>query len=78
VKLLPLAEISNGSARVTECLPGSQRIVVAHFAEQACVDEDHAPHMPRDLDFTAAAAVPLAGLTALQALRDAGAARRTR
>jgi NADPH:quinone reductase-like Zn-dependent oxidoreductase len=40
------------------------------FAEQACVDEDHAAHMPRDLDFTAAAAVPLAGLTALQALRD--------
>jgi NADPH:quinone reductase-like Zn-dependent oxidoreductase len=39
------------------------------FAEQACVDEDHAAHMPRDLDFTAAAAVPLAGLTALQALR---------
>jgi alcohol dehydrogenase len=40
------------------------------FAEQACVDEDHAALMPRDLDFTAAAAVPLAGLTALQALRD--------
>jgi NADPH:quinone reductase-like Zn-dependent oxidoreductase len=40
------------------------------FAEQACVDEDHAAQMPRDLDFTAAAAVPLAGLTALQALRD--------
>jgi NADPH:quinone reductase-like Zn-dependent oxidoreductase len=40
------------------------------FAEQACVDEGHAAHMPRDLDFTAAAAVPLAGLTALQALRD--------
>jgi NADPH:quinone reductase-like Zn-dependent oxidoreductase len=40
------------------------------FAEQACVDEDHAAHMPRDLDFTTAAAVPLAGLTALQALRD--------
>src|SRR6202048_4343081 len=40
------------------------------FAEQACVDEIHAAHMPRDLDFTAAAAVPLAGLTALQALRD--------
>jgi NADPH:quinone reductase-like Zn-dependent oxidoreductase len=40
------------------------------FAEQACVDEDHAAPMPRDLDFTAAAAVPLAGLTALQALRD--------
>src|SRR6202035_1811668 len=40
------------------------------FAEQACVDEDDAAQMPRDLDFTAAAAIPLAGLTALQALRD--------
>jgi NADPH:quinone reductase-like Zn-dependent oxidoreductase len=40
------------------------------FAEQACVDEDDAAHMSRNLDFTAAAAVPLAGLTALQALRD--------
>jgi NADPH:quinone reductase-like Zn-dependent oxidoreductase len=40
------------------------------FAEQACVDEDDAAHMPRNLDFTAAAGVPLAGLTALQALRD--------
>jgi NADPH:quinone reductase-like Zn-dependent oxidoreductase len=40
------------------------------FAEQACIDEDDAAHMPRNLDFTAAAAVPLAGLTALQALRD--------
>jgi len=37
------------------------------FAEQACVDDDDAAHMPRNLDFTAAAAVPLAGLTALQA-----------
>jgi NADPH:quinone reductase-like Zn-dependent oxidoreductase len=40
------------------------------FAEQACVEEDHAAPMPRDLDFAAAAAVPLAALTALQALRD--------
>jgi NADPH:quinone reductase-like Zn-dependent oxidoreductase len=40
------------------------------FAEQACVDEVHAAHMPRNLDFADAAAVPLAGLTALQALRD--------
>src|SRR3984885_13767102 len=38
------------------------------FAEQACVDEVHAALMPRDLDFADAAAVPLAGLTALQAL----------
>jgi NADPH:quinone reductase-like Zn-dependent oxidoreductase len=40
------------------------------FAEQAGVEEDDAAYMPRNLDFTAAAAVPLAGLTALQALRD--------
>jgi NADPH:quinone reductase-like Zn-dependent oxidoreductase len=40
------------------------------FAEEACVDDDYAALMPRELDFTAAAAVPLAGLTALQALRD--------
>jgi NADPH:quinone reductase-like Zn-dependent oxidoreductase len=40
------------------------------FAEQACVDESVAAAMPRSLDFAAAAAVPLAALTALQALRD--------
>src|ERR1700688_4437646 len=40
------------------------------FAEQACVDEDHAAHMPRDLDFTAAAGVPLPGLTALAGFKD--------
>jgi NADPH:quinone reductase-like Zn-dependent oxidoreductase len=40
------------------------------FAEQACFDEDDAAHMPHNLGFAAAAAVPLAGLTALQALRD--------
>jgi alcohol dehydrogenase len=40
------------------------------FAEQACVDEHRAALMPANLDYTAAAAVPLAGLTALQALRD--------
>jgi NADPH:quinone reductase-like Zn-dependent oxidoreductase len=40
------------------------------FAEQACVDEDNAALMPANLDFSDAAAVPLAALTALQALRD--------
>lgn len=40
------------------------------FAEQACIDEDHAALIPPCMDFTAAAAAPLAGLTALQALRD--------
>jgi NADPH:quinone reductase-like Zn-dependent oxidoreductase len=40
------------------------------FADYALVHEDHAAHMPASLDFPPAAAVPLAGLTALQALRD--------
>lgn len=40
------------------------------FAEQAVVQEDHLAKMPASLTFEAAAAVPLAALTALQALRD--------
>lgn len=40
------------------------------FAEFAAVPEDVLAAMPATLDFDAAAAVPLAGLTALQALRD--------
>ena len=40
------------------------------IAEFAVVHQDHAAPMPASLDFPAAAAVPLAALTALQALRD--------
>jgi NADPH:quinone reductase-like Zn-dependent oxidoreductase len=40
------------------------------FAEQACVEEEYAAHAPSNVDATTAAAVPLAALTALQALRD--------
>lgn len=40
------------------------------FAEQVAVDEACVARMPADLDFATAAAVPLAALTALQALRD--------
>jgi NADPH:quinone reductase-like Zn-dependent oxidoreductase len=40
------------------------------FAEQVCVDEDHAARIPQDLDFATAAALPPAGLTALQASPD--------
>lgn len=40
------------------------------FAEYAVIHEDHAARMPASLDFPSAAAVPLAALTALQALRD--------
>jgi len=40
------------------------------LAEQAVVHEEHLAKMPASLSFEAAAAVPLAALTALQALRD--------
>jgi NADPH:quinone reductase-like Zn-dependent oxidoreductase len=44
--------------------------IMGAFAEYAVVHEDHMARMPRSLDFPAAAAVPLAALTALQAIRD--------
>jgi NADPH:quinone reductase-like Zn-dependent oxidoreductase len=44
--------------------------IMGAFAEYAVVHEDHAARMPMSLGFPAAAAVPLAALTALQALRD--------
>jgi alcohol dehydrogenase len=40
------------------------------FAEYAVVAEEHCAPIPPALDFVQAAAIPLAGLTALQALRD--------
>jgi NADPH:quinone reductase-like Zn-dependent oxidoreductase len=40
------------------------------FAETACVDEGIVAKKPQSVDFVYAAAVPLAALTALQALRD--------
>lgn len=40
------------------------------FADSAVVPETFLARMPASLDFAAAAGVPLAGLTALQALRD--------
>jgi NADPH:quinone reductase-like Zn-dependent oxidoreductase len=44
--------------------------IMGAFAEYAVVHEDHAAQMPASLDFPSAAAVPLAALTALQALRN--------
>lgn len=40
------------------------------FAQFAIVQQDHAAVIPKGIDFTTAAAIPLAGLTALQVLRD--------
>jgi len=43
--------------------------IMGAFAEFAVVHEDHTARMPASLDFPPAAAMPLAALTALQALR---------
>lgn len=40
------------------------------FAEQACIDESVAAHAPKSISLEDAAALPLAALTGLQALRD--------
>ncbi len=42
------------------------------FAEYACAAEDHLALKPANVSFEAAAAVPIAALTALQGLRDKG------
>lgn len=45
---------------------------VGAFAEYACTSENHVALKPANLTFEAAAAIPVAALTALQALRDKG------
>lgn len=80
---LPMVAGNELSGIVEACGPGVTRFAVGDrvfarvdkralgaFAEYACVAETLAAHMPRSIDFATAAAVPLAGLTALQALRD--------
>ncbi len=42
------------------------------FADYVCAREDRLAHKPANLSFEAAAAVPIAALTALQGLRDQG------
>ena len=55
--------------RATACSRVDKDIMGA-FADYAVIHEDHAALMPGSLDFLPAAAVPLAALIALQALRD--------
>jgi NADPH:quinone reductase-like Zn-dependent oxidoreductase len=60
---------------VTRFRPGDEvygEIDGGAFAEYACVHEDVLGPKPADLTFEQAAAVPMAGLTALQGLRDRG------
>src|SRR5882757_2411769 len=46
------------------------KLKLGAFAEYAAVDESFAARMPQSLDFEDAAGLPLAGLTALQGLRE--------
>ena len=64
-------------ANVKQFRPGDEVFGVATgssggFAEYACASEDRLALMPSNLSFEAAAAVPVAALTALQGLRDKG------
>ncbi len=64
-------------AKVKKFQPGDEVFGVAAgskggFAEYACAAEDHLALKPASLSFEAAAAVPVAALTALQGLRDKG------
>ena len=60
---------------VTQFQPGDEVFGIATgggFAEYACAAENTCALKPANLSFEAAAAVPVAALTALQGLRDAG------
>ncbi|PYS91418.1 MAG: alcohol dehydrogenase [Acidobacteria bacterium] len=59
---------------VTQFQPGDEVFGVSSgaFAEYVCVDEKKLALKPVNLTFEQAAAVPIAGLTALQGLRDKG------
>jgi NADPH:quinone reductase-like Zn-dependent oxidoreductase len=64
-------------ATVTQFRPGDEVFGVSAgsvggFAEYACAAEDNLALKPANLSFEAAAAVPMAALTALQSLRDKG------
>ncbi len=52
--------------------PGKPMLELGSFAEYVCVSEDSVVLKPADLTFEQAAAVPMAGLTALLGLRDKG------
>lgn len=68
--------IESCGANVTAFKPGDRIFArvpkdrMGAFAEYAVVPASHIAILPQSLDFETAAGVPLAGLTALQALRD--------
>lgn len=67
--------VEAAGAGVTSFKPGDEvfgDIGYGGFAEYACAAEDRLAPKPAGLTFEDAAAAPMAGLTALQGLRDAG------
>jgi alcohol dehydrogenase len=69
-------EVSQVGPGVTKFVPGDRvfarvdKFTLGAFAEFATVDQHLLAGIPEELDFGQAAGLPLAGLTALQALRD--------
>ena len=68
-------EVEAVGGNVTRFRPGDEVFgwCEGAFAEYVCADESHFVAKPADLSFESAAALPLAGCTALQGLRDTGA-----
>src|SRR5438105_5731682 len=60
--------------KITQFKPGAEVFGEVHsaYAEYVCVAADRIGKKPTNLTFEQAAAVPLAGITALQGLRDEG------
>jgi len=71
-------EVQAVGAEVTRFRPGDLVFGAAHgsFAEYACTDQEKLAALPDGVTLEQAATVPVAGLTALQALRDHGTLRR--
>jgi 2-desacetyl-2-hydroxyethyl bacteriochlorophyllide A dehydrogenase len=67
-------EVAALGTNVTQFKPGDEVFgeVQSAYAEYVCVPEDRIGPKPTNLTFEEAAAVPLAGITALQGLRDKG------
>lgn len=65
-------EVESVGRQVTDFRPGGAAYGVGDsaFADYLCAPQHEIARMPSSLDFDTAAAVPIAGLTALQALRD--------
>ncbi|KAI8577894.1 hypothetical protein K450DRAFT_249816 [Umbelopsis ramanniana AG] len=61
--------------QVTNFKPGEEvfgQVITGAFTDFLCVSENSLSHKPKNLSFEQAASIPCAGLTALQALRNAG------